>query len=82
MYVLLTAADFIFMATKSAFVDAPSCISMIVEMHPDVLVDLLVMLAVMFSAIAPSSTLGGYLSSWCWSVKRLWWRSVLVATDR
>jgi len=51
-------ADFIFMATKSAFVNAPSCISTIVEMHPDVLVDLLVMLAVMFGAITPSSTLG------------------------
>ena len=50
-------ADFIFMATESAFVNAPSCISMIVEMHPDVLVDLLVMFAVMFGAVAPSSAL-------------------------
>ena len=57
--------DFIFLATESAFVDAPSCISTIVEMHPDVLVDLLVVLAVMFSVITPSSTLGGYLSSRC-----------------
>ena len=46
------------MATESAFVDAPSCILMIVEMHPDVLADLLVVLVVTFGAIAPSSTLG------------------------
>ena len=59
MFVLLTATNFIFRATESAFVDAPSCILMIVEMHPDVLADLLVMLVVMFGAIAPSSTLGG-----------------------
>ena len=31
----------------------------IVEVHSDVLVDLLVMLAVMFDAVAPSSTLEG-----------------------
>ena len=62
MFVLLAATNFVFMATEAAFVDAPSCISMIVEMHPNVLVDLLVMLAVMFGAIAPSSTLGGCLS--------------------
>ena len=47
------------MATESAFIDAPLCISTIIEMHPDVLVNLLVMLAVMFGVIAPSSTLGG-----------------------
>jgi hypothetical protein len=55
--------------------------SMIVEMHSDVLVDLLVVLAVMFDVIAPSPTLGGCLLSRCWSVKRLWWQSVLVAID-
>ena len=65
MFVLLTAADFVFMATESAFVDASSCILTIVEMHPDVLVDLLVVLALMYGAIASSSTLGGCLSSWC-----------------
>ena len=59
MFVLPTVADFIFMATESVFIDAPSCISTIVEMHPDVLVDLLVVLAVMFSAVASSSTLEG-----------------------
>ena len=82
MFVLLTVADFIFMATESAFVDTSSCISAIVEVHPDVLVDFLVVLAMMFGAVAPSSTLGGCLSSWCWSVRQLWRRSVLVATDR
>jgi len=48
-----------FMATEAAFVDMSSCISEIVEVHPDVLVDLLVMLAVMFNAVAPSSALEG-----------------------
>ena len=47
------------MATEAAFVDTSSCISEIVDLHPDVLVDLLVVLAVMFGAITPSSTLGG-----------------------
>ena len=53
MFVLLTVVDFIFMATESAFVDAPSCISMIVEMHPNVLVDLLVVLVRVFDMVAP-----------------------------
>ena len=47
------------MATKAAFVDTSSCISEIVEVHPDVLVDLLVMLVVMFGVVAPSSALEG-----------------------
>ena len=59
MLVLLTAAYFIFMATKVAFVDTSSCILEIVEVHLDVLVDLLVMLAVMFNVVAPSSALEG-----------------------
>ena len=45
------------MVTEVAFVDMSSCISEIVEVHSDVLVDLLVVLAVMFNAVAPSSTL-------------------------
>ena len=49
----------IFMATEAAFVDMSSCISDIVEVHSDVLVNLLVVLAVMFGAVAPSSTLEG-----------------------
>ena len=59
MLVLLAAAYFVFMATKAAFVDTSSCISEIVEVHSDVLVDLLVGLAVMFNAVAPSSALEG-----------------------
>ena len=41
------------------FVDTSSCISEIVEEHSNDLVDLLVMLVMMFNAIAPSSTLEG-----------------------
>jgi len=59
LLVLLAVAYFIFMATEAAFVDTSSCISKIVEVHSDVLVDLLVELAVMFNAVAPSSALEG-----------------------
>ena len=59
MFVLLAAANFVFMVTETAFVDASSCISKIVEVHSDVLVDLLIALAVMFNAVAPRSTLEG-----------------------
>lgn len=45
------------MAIEAAFVDTSSCISEIVEVHSDVLVDLLIVLAVMFDAVAPSSAL-------------------------
>ena len=55
MLVLLAAAYFFFTATKVAFVDTSSRISEIVEVHSDVLV----VLAVMFNAVAPSSTLEG-----------------------
>ena len=58
MLVLLAVAYF-FMATKAEFVDMSSCISKIVEVHSDVLVDLLVVLALIFDAVAPSSTLEG-----------------------
>ena len=57
MLVLLVAAYFVFMATEAAFVDTSSCISKIVEVHSDVLVNLLVVLAMMFIAVAPSSAL-------------------------
>ena len=59
MLVLLAAVYFFFMATKAAFVDMSLCISEIVEVHSDVLVDLLVVLAVMFNAVAPSPALEG-----------------------
>ena len=82
MLILLTVASFFFMATEAAFIDTSSCISEIVEVHSDVLVDLLVGLAVMFNAVALAPPWRGCLSSRCWSVKRLGRRSVLVATDR
>ena len=47
------------MVTEVAFIDTSSCISEIVEVHLDILDDLLVVLAVMFNAVAPSSTLEG-----------------------
>ena len=59
MVVLLAVVYFFFIATEAAFVDMPSCISEIVEVHSDVLVDLLVVLAMVFNAVAPSSTLEG-----------------------
>ena len=65
LLVLPTAANFFFMMTEMAVVDTTSCISEIVEMHPDVLVDLLVVLARVFDAVAPSSPWRGCLSSWC-----------------
>ena len=57
MFILLAVVNFVFMAIKATFVDASSCIPKIVEVHSDVLVDLLVVLAVMFDAVAPSSAL-------------------------
>ena len=59
MLVLLAAVYFFFMATEAAFVDTMSCIIEIVEVHSDVLVDLLVGLVVMFNVVAPSSALEG-----------------------
>ena len=49
------AAYFFFMVTKMALVDTSSCISGIVEVHLNVLVDLLVVLAKVFDVVAPSS---------------------------
>ena len=46
---------FFFMAAKIALVDMSSCVSKIVEVHLDVLVDLLVVLAWVFNVVAPSS---------------------------
>ena len=44
------------MATEAVFIDTSLRILEIVEVHSDVLVDLLVMLVVVFNAVAPSST--------------------------
>ena len=52
-------AYFFFVATEMAFVDTSSCISEIVEVHSDVLVDLLVVLVVMLVTVAPISALEG-----------------------
>ena len=49
------AAYFFFMATEAALVDTSSCVSEIVEVDSDVLVDLLVVLARVFNVVAPSS---------------------------
>ena len=81
MLVLLVAAYFVFMATEAAFVDTSSCISEIVEVRSDVLVVLLVVLARVFEAVAPSSPWRGCLSSRCWSVKRLGRRLDLGMAD-
>ena len=59
MLVHLAATYFFFMATKVAFVDTSSRISEVVEVHSDVLVNLLVVLAVMFNLVAPSFALEG-----------------------
>ena len=59
MLVLLTVAYCFFMATEAMLVNTSSCISEIIKVHSDVLVDLLVVLAVMFDAVAPSSALEG-----------------------
>ena len=57
MLVLLAAAYFFFIVAEAASVDTSSCISEIVEVHSDVLVDVLVMLAMMFDVVAPRSCL-------------------------
>jgi len=81
LLVLLTAAYFFFMATEAALVDTSSCVFEIIEVHSDVLVDLLVVLAKVFDAVAPSSPWRGCLSSRCWSIKRLGRRSDLGEAD-
>ena len=55
MLVLLAAMYFFFMATKVVLVDTSSCVLEIIEVHSDVLVDLLVMLVKVFDVVAPSS---------------------------
>ena len=55
MLVLLMVAYFFFAMTKTALVDTSLRISKIVEVRSNVLVDLLVVLAKVFNAVAPSS---------------------------
>ena len=52
-------AYFFYMATEVALVNTSSCVSEIIEVHSDILVDLLVVLAVMFNVVAPSFALEG-----------------------
>ena len=53
------AAYFFFMVTEAALVDTSSCVSEIIEVHSDVLIDLLVFLAKVFDAVAPCFPLEG-----------------------
>ena len=57
MLVLLAAAYFIFMATEATLLDTPSCIPEVAEVHSSILFDLLVVLAMVFSSVAPGSPL-------------------------
>ena len=66
------------MATEAALVDMSSCISEIIKVHSNVLVDLLVMLAKVFDAVAPCFPLEGLpivvvlVSEATWAVIRSW----------
>ena len=53
--VLLAAVYFFFMVIEAAFVDTSSCISEIVDVRSEILVDFLVVLARVVDAVAPSS---------------------------
>ena len=55
LLVLLTPAYFFFMAREMAPINMTSHVSEIVEVHSDVLVDLLVMLVRVFDTVAHSS---------------------------
>jgi len=57
LLILLAVAYFFFMAIEAVFVDTSLRISEIVEVHSDVLVDLLVGLTVVLNAVAPGSAL-------------------------
>ena len=59
MLVFLTIAYFFFMMTVMTLVGTSSRVSEIVEVRSDVLVDLLVVLAKVFDAVAPSCPLEG-----------------------
>ena len=66
------------MATEAALVDMSSCISKIIKVHLDILVDLLVVLAKVFNAVAPNSPLEGLsvvamlVIETTWAVIRSW----------
>ena len=54
LLVLLAVMHFVFVATKATLLDTPSRISEVAEVHPSILFDLLVMLAMVFSVMAPA----------------------------
>ena len=59
MLVLLAAMYFLFMAAKATLIDTPLCIPEVTEVHSSVLFDLLIVLAMVFGAVPPCSTLEG-----------------------
>ena len=71
-------AYFFFMTTEMTLVDTLSCVLEIVEVHSDVLVDLLIVLARVFDAVAPSSPLEGLsviavlVNETTWAAIRSW----------
>ena len=67
MLVLWVAAYFIFKVTEATLLDTPSCIPEVAEVHSSILFDLLVVLAMVFVAMAPGSPKRGSN----WSAKRL-----------
>ena len=66
------------MVTEEVLVDTSSCISEIIELHSDILVDLLVMLAKVLDAVVPSFPLEGLpivamlVGEVAWVVIRSW----------
>ena len=50
-------AYFVFMVTEVTLLDTPSCISKVAEVHSSILFDLLVVLVMVFSTMAPGSPL-------------------------
>ena len=57
MLILLVAAYFFFMVTEATLLDTTSCIPEVAEVHSNVLFDLLVVLVMVFGAVAPGSPL-------------------------
>ena len=53
----MVAAYFVFVATKPMVLNTPLRIPEVAEMYSSILFDLLVMLAMVFGAVAPSSPL-------------------------
>ena len=56
---ILVAEAYFFVAIEATLLDTPSCIPEITEVHSSVLFDLLVMLAMVLSTVAPNPTMEG-----------------------